>query len=223
MEGPTPQNATLPDRKVRLATEADLEFVVHLQKVHRIELGFLTRSALANYIRINQCLVVLENGQHAGYLNWNLHYKGLLRISQIAVSEEILRSKVGSTLQRFMQQAAERAKCGVMRAIPRGDIYATTFFHDQGYTPTGTFSQCNQREIPHIEFTKMLYVPAEQAQAKAIQRARFAPKRKGIRAQITPFDIERLARKPELYVVPPEVHHHVDQQLPDPGYLFASA
>lgn len=220
MTDPTQPSLSLPDRSVRLANLDDLPFVVELQKKFRLELGFLTRSALTGYIERQQCIVILENGQHAGYLNWNLHHKGLFRTSQIAVTEELLRSKVGSTMHNFMEKLAKECQCGVMRAIPRGDIYANEFFADKGYMPTGTFQICNKQRIPHIEYTKQLYVPAAQARSIAIDRSQQPTSHGKKRVKIHPAFIETLASKPNEYIVAPSPTEHYNDNKPTSGLLF---
>lgn len=202
MDSPTSTQCYVNDRIVRLAKPSDLAFIIQLQKTWRDSLGFLTKRALEAYLNRNQCLVIEHRGQLCGYLNWNCHRKGLLRVSQIAVSEELLRSKVGTTIHRFLEISARKAECGMIRAVPRGDLYANQFFADQQYKPTGVFQKANRHFIPHIEWTRSLTMAPHLAIIAAKQRARCKVKHAPPIAKLNPDDLNRLTQQPHEYVIP---------------------
>ena len=204
---------TITDRKVRLATEADLSYVVHLQKIHRSALGFLKQKALLEYIRINQTIIVEENGDPAGYLNWNLTKKGLLKINQVAVDEELLRSRLGRTIYRFIEVAARKAECSVIRALPRGELFVNRWFADLGFNPTAVLKHCNREHIPHIEWSRLLVCSPDLAMQQARSLARL--RRSGVRhiCKIHPDFIHGLSERRHEYVIPRPVDFvpHIDQ------------
>lgn len=49
------------------ATELDLPYVVHLAQRHCTELGFLTRTAMAQYLERGRVTIARENGEPCGY------------------------------------------------------------------------------------------------------------------------------------------------------------
>lgn len=202
MATPTPKQCYESDRIVRLATPNDLAFIIELQKTWRDSLGFLTKRALAAYVNRHQCIVIEHRSQLCGYLNWNCHRKGLLRVSQIAVHDELLRSKVGSTIHRFLEIAARKAECGMMRAVPRGDLFANEFFADQHYVATGVFHQANRHHIPHVEWTRSLTMEPRLAIIAAKQRARCKIKHTPPIAKLDPAYLNRLTPLTHEYVVP---------------------
>lgn len=160
----TPQTtspaSTLPaHRSVTLATPADLPFVVHLQKLWSNNLGFLPRVALAEYINSKQLLLVRENGQAAGYLNWTCTKAGMVRIPQVALEPELLRTTVGSKIMAHLKRAAVRGDCSVIRLTSRSDLPANLFWPTLGFNVTAVYANPTKRNLPLFEWTMPLLSP----------------------------------------------------------------
>lgn len=147
------------NNSISIASESDVAYVVHLQKVWSNQLGFLPKPALQRYIDNKATLLVQLNGQHAGYLNWQLTKKGLLRIVQIAIEPELLRGRLGTETMAYIEAAAKRGSCSVIRLCTRADIAATLFFREQHFQTTAIFERPTARRQRIIEWTKCLIDP----------------------------------------------------------------
>lgn len=149
------------DHQVEIATNESLKFVEHLQRQWSNEVGFLPRSALKRYVQGGNVLLVRENQQYAGYLLWQLTKKGLLRVVQLAVEPELLRGRMGSDIMTYIEDAARRGSCSIVRLQTRIDIDANMFFNEIGYKTTAIFQRPTTRKRPLIEWTKTLTDVAE--------------------------------------------------------------
>lgn len=141
---------------IRLATLADLKYVEHLQRIWSNQVGFLPRAALTRYIDTRATLLICSNGQEAGYLSWQLTKKGLLRLMQLAVSPDLLRGKLGSDVVHYIERAARKGACSVIRFQTRIDLDANIFWNELGYKTTAVFQHPTARKRPLIEWTKCL-------------------------------------------------------------------
>lgn len=157
----TPTSTPTPNRSVRIATPNDLAFVVALQTKWSNNVGFLTRSALAEYITSGQMLVVLENGQHAGYLNWCCTRKGLVRVPQVALEPDILRTSVGTKIMNHLKRAALRGDCSLIRLTSRSELPANQFWPVLGFNITATYLNPTNRNLPLFEWSLPLINPSD--------------------------------------------------------------
>lgn len=146
-------------RTVTVAAPSDLPFVLHLQKHWSNNLGFLTRAALAEYIDTKQLLLVRENGQPAGYLNWTCTKAGMVRIPQVALEPELLRTTIGSKIIAHLKRAALRGDCSVIRLTSRSDLHANLFWPTLGFNVTAVFANPTKRNLPLFEWTMPLLDP----------------------------------------------------------------
>ena len=163
------------NRTVRIAEPSDLPFVLDLQKRWSNNLGFLTKSALAEYIGTHQLLVVLENDQHAGYLNWTCTKTGLVRIPQVALEPELLRTTIGTKIISHLQRAAKRGHCSVIRLRSRSDLPANKFWPSLGFHITATFLNKTKRMLPLFEWTLPLLSPDDLSQGLLTHGKSFRP------------------------------------------------
>lgn len=148
-----------PKRTLTLATPQDLAYVVHLQRLWSNQVGFLPRSALDRYIDSHQTLLVKENGQHAGYLNWTVARNGLLRFIQVAIDPPLLRTALGTKLVQHTEDAARRNNCSLIRFQCRTDLFANHAWSALGFRPTALYQRPTARRKPCIEWTKLLIDP----------------------------------------------------------------
>jgi len=189
-----------PARTIRLANESDLTFVQHLQRTWSNNLGFLPTSALQRYLRLRQCLLVLENDTPAGYLNWSLSRKGLLRIIQVAIDPDLLRTTLGTKVMRHVERAAHRGHCSALRLTSRVDLPANQFWPILTFQPTAVLQPRTTRNQPHIEWTKPLLSPANIAAILTAPNRH--PHTKRLHSQ--PYvDLSETPAAPSLKLLPP--------------------
>jgi len=158
-DSPMVHSMTAPVRSVRVAVASDLSFLVDLQKRWSNNLGFLTRPALAQYIQDAQALLVVENGQPAGYLTWTCTRIGLLRIPQVALDPAVLRSTIGTKIVNHLKRAAIRGDCSIIRLRSRSDLPANLFWPTLGFRMSGVFANPSKRNLPLFEWTMPLLSP----------------------------------------------------------------
>ena len=142
--------------RVRIATGDDLAYVVDQQRRWSNALGFLPRVAHARYIDAGRVLIAMHNGQRAGYANMIISAKGLLRLPQVAISNDLLRHGVGTVLMHHIALIAARAGCAAIRLTSRADLEANQFWPTTGFDVTLTTYPLNARRQPLIEWTYQL-------------------------------------------------------------------
>jgi len=171
----TVHSGTAPARTIRIGLPSDLPYVLHLQNHWSNNVGFLCRSALRDYLEMKQLLLVLENGDPAGYLNWTCTAKGLVRIPQVAVDPQLLRTTIGSKLMRHVERAAIRGNCSLLRLRSRSDLPANRFWPILGFTLTATFLNKTTRMLPNFEWTRSLVDSQQIAQGLITAGKSFRP------------------------------------------------
>ena len=144
-------------RSVVVARPADLMYVVDLQRKWSNAVGFLPASALDRYIENGQCLLIRENDVPAGYLIWTARKRdGLVRVIQVAVDPDLLRTTLGTKVMRHLERAAIRAECSIIRLKTRSDLNANLVWPTLGMAPTAYIVRPSQRGLPLIEWTRQL-------------------------------------------------------------------
>lgn len=160
------------DRSIRIATAADVDFVVSLQRAWSNALGFLPRCAHERYIDAGHVLIAMENGQNAGFVNFTVTPKGLVRIPQVAIHADLLRASIGSQLLRHLTIAARRGHCEAIRLTSRSDLAANLVWPTCGFHFTCLTRPASTRGYPLLEWTLPLYDPTEVALAFVTQARR---------------------------------------------------
>ena len=158
---------------MRIARPADLSFVLHLQRVWSNAVGFLPKPALERYIDNRATLLVQHNNQHAGYLSWTLTKKGLLHLHQLAIEPELLRGRCGTDIMQYIERAARKGHCSVIRFQSRIDLAANIFFNGAGFKTTAVFMHPTARRKPIIEWSKCLLDPSLLTDALIARNIRF--------------------------------------------------
>lgn len=160
--GPTenrPSNASkasVGKRSIRTGTPADLTYLKHLQKRWSANVGFLPSVAFERYLDTGQVLLIDERGQEAGYLIWTFRKDGLVRIPQVAISPELLRTTLGTKAISSIIRSARKHNCSVLRLTSRSDLAANRFWPIFGFRPTATIARPTTRGLPLIEWTLQL-------------------------------------------------------------------
>ena len=171
----TAHSGTSTARSIRIGRPSDLSYVLDLQKRWSNNIGFLRKAALLDYLETKQLLLVLENGQPAGYLNWTCTRKGLVRIPQVAVDPQLLRTTIGTKLMRHVERAAVRGSCSVIRLTSRSDLPANRFWPMLGFHITAAFLNKTTRLLPNFEWTRLLIDPSQLAQGFLTDGKSFRP------------------------------------------------
>lgn len=152
-------------RTVRLAQPSDLRYILHLQNLWSNNVGFLPACTFERYIARRQILLVLQNDEPAGYLSFTTTHKGLLRVPQVAVDPQLLRTTIGTKIMRHLERAAIRNNLALIRLTSRSDLPANLFWPHLGFHPTAILTPQTKRQLPHIEWSKQLVEPTSIAQA----------------------------------------------------------
>lgn len=140
-------------RQVRNATPADLAFLLDLQRKWSNNVGFLPRECFIRYTATRQILVVTENDCPAGYLSWTYSPSGLLRLPQVAVHPDLLRTTIGTKLLRHIMRAAQRHAASLIRLTSRSDLPANDFWPTLGFRCTAILTPRTTRNRPLLEWS----------------------------------------------------------------------
>ena len=100
-----------------------------------------------------------------GFLNFTVTPKGLVRIPQVAIHADLLRSSIGTLLLRHITTAARRGHCEAIRLTSRSDLAANLFWPTAGFRFTCLTRAASTRGFPLLEWTLPLYDPTEVALA----------------------------------------------------------
>lgn len=172
-----------PHRSIRIAKQTDVSFIVQLQKTWSNNVGFLPKCAFERYIEARQILAVTENGDLAGYLIWTFRKDGLVRLPQVAIEPELLRTTLGTRLMHRIESAARAGDCSVIRLTSRSDLHANTFWPELGFILTATLARPSHRGLPLLEWTKQILPTTELARiltagkrAQRLYKRRTAPR-----------------------------------------------
>ena len=148
-------------RSLKIGSIADLAYVLDLQKHWSQNVGFLPRAAFKRYLKKGQIILVNEGGLNAGYLIWTFRPDGLVRLPQVAISPELLRSTLGTRMMRSLIRSALKNNCSVIRLCSRSDLPANKFWPDFGFKPTAVTARPSTRGLPIIEHTLQLIDSAQ--------------------------------------------------------------
>lgn len=139
--------------RVRLTTPNDYSFVAALQRRYSADVGFVCHSAWRRYIDDGRCILSLSRGQPAGYVLFNPCKTGLVRFLQIAISPELLRTRLGTLTMNLLEYAARTNHCSVIRGTARLHSLGYLFCRAYDFTATAVFNQPTTRHLPRIEWT----------------------------------------------------------------------
>lgn len=144
---------------IRIATAADLTFVLHLQRKFSNQVGFLPTPAVEQYLAKTAITIATENGEPAGYLlgNHALSWQPLLRpITQAAVCFDAQRRRHGLQLIHTVEADAIAAGQLGLQANCREDLDANAFWRAAGFVAICRLKPDNARGRPVIVWRKPL-------------------------------------------------------------------
>ncbi len=137
--------------------------------------GFLSRTALSDYIERKQLLIVRENGQPAGYLNWSCTKTGLVRVIQLALEPEVLRTHIGTKIVKHLVRAGQQGCCSIIRLKGRSNLDAHFLWPTLGFALTATFLNPTARALPLLEWTYPLLAQSDIVQGLVTRGKSFRP------------------------------------------------
>lgn len=136
----TPPTHTQTDpvhRIVRMGVESDLDYIVALMSRLNDSVGFCPRGAIAERIETRRIVVVEENGEPAGYVNFTNRRDRTTHISQVAVDPAIWRTTAGTSIVSTILRSATQAGSQLVTLrsaldLPANDFWPTVGFEDVG-------------------------------------------------------------------------------------------
>lgn len=137
MSNPIVDDFSPPDT-IRIATINDLAWILHLQELHRHELGRLHAAAITDKIERQKLLLILENGDPAGYVNSTTRRDHHLHILQIAITEELWRTGHASRAIQYLATRARKRGALYITCRTATDLPANRFWPTLGFKQHGT-------------------------------------------------------------------------------------
>lgn len=139
----TPLDALDPERPngrlrdVRYGVVADVPYLLHLQNKHKHAVGYAPKGALIDRAETQRILVILENDEPAGYLNYTHRLDGITHVSQVAVDDGIWRTRAGTLIMRTLIDSALDAASVAITLKSALDLQANFFWPTLGFLPNG--------------------------------------------------------------------------------------
>lgn len=154
-----PPPPPLPDEPIRIARDADLSFVLDLQRKHSGALGFLPAMAIKWYLQHGMITLATQNRDEAGYLLGRSHLRYDRRICpiyQAAVARDAQRRQHGLALvDRLAAQAVARGQLA-LQANCAADLDSNAFWQAAGFKPVCVITPQNARGRDLICWRKFL-------------------------------------------------------------------
>lgn len=147
-EPAAPSPALALSRDIRVATPADVKYVIDLQKRFSNHLGFLPAVAIKEYVDAKRVGIAFENGEPAGYVLGRDAYRSqpLLRpICQAAVQMDAQRKYHGEQLVKRVVARAQAAGQLAVQAVCAGDLESNAFWKALGFEQIDSIVPDNAR------------------------------------------------------------------------------
>lgn len=138
---------------IKIAGTRDLNYLHHLQRKWGKNLGYLNLAALDTLLQSKCAWIINENSQHAGYLLLYPQKQGILKVVQVAIEPELLRTTLGTDLMETMIAAARNASSTTIRLNSRQDLTANLFWPTLGFTHSATSRSKNPQAPLMFEWT----------------------------------------------------------------------
>lgn len=149
---------SLTDFAVRVATDADLKYVDHLQRKNAEDLAFYPKAAFEREVR-NQRIVLAEyNAEPCGYLYHGSFRGDDLKIHQACIEYDLRGQLYGAALVRHVRDLAELFACKSISLRCGSDILANGFWRTMGFVCTEV-SQGGVRRLRDINHWRLALEP----------------------------------------------------------------
>ncbi len=159
---------------VRAARTADLSFITALQARFSNQLGFLPRTALAEYVDAGRVTLVFDNDTAAGYLLGRRLLRSVPAVApliQTAICYDAQRRTLGLQLVEHAAATAQADGRSVLQAWCRADIPANAFWQAAGFIPIARRVTANARRQPLILWRRLLSMDGESSFLRVPSRA----------------------------------------------------
>lgn len=117
---------------VRLATDKDITYIDHLQRLNAESLSFYPKCVFEREIEAGRILLALVNNAHAGYL-----YHGALsrdlKIHQACIEYDLRGQAYGAELVKNLESSASICGCNAITLRCGSDIAANGFWQAMGF------------------------------------------------------------------------------------------
>jgi len=127
----------MSDLVVRKATLADLNVIKSLADVHKNELGFLLRPALANSIDRSEVFVAENSRGIVGFVEYHHRQDEQTTLYHIAVRSDHRRQGIGRRLVKALTYDANERKGFIQLKCPV-DLEANEFYERLGFSQVDT-------------------------------------------------------------------------------------
>lgn len=127
-------------RVIRPATSSDVPYLYKLQNDLHDYVGYCPRGGLEQRAGDGRLIVIEENGDPAGFLNFTHRRDRTTHVSQLAVDPQIWRTTAGTDTMRLLVQGAIAAGSRQITlrtalGLPANLFWPTFGFIDQGLVP----------------------------------------------------------------------------------------
>lgn len=123
---------------IRLANAEDISAIKALVDQHKVELGFVIKSALLTSItRSELAIAVLKSGKLVGMVHYRHRKDGQTTLYSIVVDPVYRRQQIARTLVVYLRNSAlARGQAFIALKCPEG-LPANQFYHALGFELTG--------------------------------------------------------------------------------------
>ena len=148
-----PNDITLIHDSIRKATTRDLHYLHQLQLHWKKNLGYLHKAILQDVIDRGYAWLVNENTQAAGYILLYPRRSGILRVIQLAIDPELLRTTLGTQVMHTLSSAAGARGAPAKRQETRQNNPPQQFLPKQRFIKKHTTTTTNPKQPLKLEWT----------------------------------------------------------------------
>ena len=132
----------MTDFTMRVADEADVPYVMALQRANRESVGGLPTPAITERVQRGTVVLGILNDEPMGYLLWD-YRAGVVRIPQACIQYDARRRKYGEALAAWIVQRHPDANEVRLRCA--ADLEANLFWRSMGFVCTGVMQGGKRR------------------------------------------------------------------------------
>lgn len=141
---------------IRTATVADLKFIDMLQKRWAKNIGYLPLGALERAAESRRIWLIHENDDDAGYMLFYPAGNGVLRINQLAIHPDLLRTTLGTQMMVRIMKVAHKVDASMIRLASREDLRANQFWPTLGLKKSGYFRAARPGSAIIYEWSRII-------------------------------------------------------------------
>ena len=139
-----------------------LAYVLHLEKKHFEEIGFLPAPRLEDYRQRGQLWMAQENDEYCGFMVWGRGWP-VLRVYQVCIQYDAQRREHGLQLVRRLIAKADQEGYEAISCYVADDIAANDFWRACGFQCAGQRDNGNRRGRLHNHWVMRMPKPMQAA------------------------------------------------------------